>query len=86
MTLSQHVCLGTQKTIPTTTIQDLDPRPCTDNAHASVLPLEMTAISEPDENPTRTLIWETLPFLIHIKRRTNERSFPSFTLGGLFLL
>ena len=46
-----------QKIISVTSVQDLNPRPCADNAHASVLPLEMTAISEPDENPTRTLIW-----------------------------
>ena len=65
----------TQKTIPTTSVQDLDPRPCTDNVHAPVLPLEMTSI-EPGENPTRTLTWKPLTFLSHIKRRTNDDRFP----------
>jgi len=48
-----------QQTIQDTSVQDLDPRPCADNSHASVLPHEMTPI-EPGENPTRTLTWKSL--------------------------
>ncbi len=43
-----------KKTIPDTSIQDLDPRPPVDNVHVSVFPHEMTTIT-PGENPTRTL-------------------------------
>ena len=43
-----------QKIIPTTSIQDLTPRPCDDNTHAPVLPFEMTTIEHGDnEIPTR---------------------------------
>ena len=65
----------TQKTIPTTSVHDLDQRPCADNAHVSILPHEMTAI-EPVENPTRTLTWKSLDFRNHIKSRTNDDRFP----------
>ena len=34
----QQLAFQAQKTIPAASIQDLDPRPCADNAHASVLP------------------------------------------------
>jgi hypothetical protein len=58
-------------------VQDLDPRPCTDNDPVSILPHEMTVI-EPGENPnpTRTLTWKSLDFLRHIKCRTNDDRFP----------
>ena len=71
----QQLALHAQKTIPATSTQDLDTRPCADNAHASVLPHEMGAI-EPGENPTRMLNWKSLAFLGHIKRRTNDDRFP----------
>jgi hypothetical protein len=47
----QQSDFNTQRTIPATSVQDLDPRPCAHNAHASVLPHEMTVV-EPGENPT----------------------------------
>ena len=37
----QQLAFQAPKTIPATSIQDLDPRPCADNAHASVFPHEM---------------------------------------------
>ena len=48
--------------IRTTSVQDLNPRTCTDNAHESVLTHEMVTI-EPDENPSRTLTWKPLVFV-----------------------
>ncbi len=56
--------------------------------HVSVLPFEMYTL-ESDETPTRTLNWNPLVFLSHIKRRTNDDRFPlsiwevwfCFTLG-----
>ena len=71
----QQLTFHAQKTIPVTCMQDLDPRPCADNVHASVLPFEMTVI-EPGENLTRTLTWKHLSFLSHIKCRTNDDRFP----------
>jgi hypothetical protein len=50
----QQLALHTQQTIQDTSVQDLDPRPCADNAHESVLPHEMETI-ESGENPTRRL-------------------------------
>ncbi len=47
----QQSDFNSQKTIPDTSVQDLDPRPCAHNAHVSVLPHEMTTV-EPGENPT----------------------------------
>ncbi len=69
----------TQKIIPTTSVQDLNPRPCVDNVHASVLSFEMETI-EPDdvEIPTRKLTWKPLTFLSHIKRRAIDDRFPLF--------
>ena len=58
-----------------TSAQDLNPRPCADNAHKSVLVHEMMVI-EPGENPTRTLIWKPMDFLSHIKCRTNDDRLP----------
>jgi hypothetical protein len=71
----QQLAFHAQQTIQATSVQDLDPRPCADNAHTSVLPHEMVAI-EPGENPTRTLTWKSLAFLSHIKCRTNDDRFP----------
>ena len=51
----QQLAFNAQETIPATSIQDLEPRPCADNAHASVSPHEMAAI-EPGENPTVRLL------------------------------
>ncbi len=72
-----------QKTIPGTCVEDLDPRPCDENVHESVLSFEMTAI-EPDENLTRSLTRKPLGFLSHIKRRTNDDRFPLSLLVLLF--
>ena len=65
------------KIIPATSVQDLNPRPCGDNAHTSVLPFEMESIEPGDgEIPTRKLTWKPLGFLIHIIRRTTDDRFP----------
>ena len=70
----QQLVFHKQQCIKTTNIQDLDPRPCANNVHESVLTHEMTAI-EPIENPSWTLTWKPLDFLSHIKRRTNGDRF-----------
>jgi hypothetical protein len=57
----QQLVFHTQKIIPSVSIQDLDPPPCTDNDHVSVLPFEMTAIEPGDcEIPTLKLTWKPL--------------------------
>jgi hypothetical protein len=73
----QQLVFHTQKIIPATSVQDLNPRPCTDNVHASVLPVEMTAI-EPDDGEIPTRKWTSKPlgFLRHIKCRTMDDRFP----------
>jgi hypothetical protein len=72
----QQLALNVQKNIPATSIQDLNPRPCVDNTHASVLPFEMTAIEPGDgEIRTRKLTWKPLGWLSHIKRRTIDDLF-----------
>ena len=71
----QQLTFHTHKPIPFTIIQDLDPSPCVDNDHVSVLPFEMTVI-EPGENPTHTVTWKPLVFLSHIKCPTNDDGFP----------
>jgi hypothetical protein len=78
----------TQKNIKTTSTPDLDPLPSDNNDHASVLSFEMYTL-ESGETPTRTLNWNPLGFLSHIKSRTNDDRFPlslwevwfCFTLG-----
>ncbi len=50
----------------------------------SVLPHEMMTI-EPGENPTCTLTWKSLAYLIHIKSRTNDDLFPLPLMGDLVL-
>ncbi len=70
----QQLSFHKQQTIKTTRVQDLDPSPCTDNAHESVLSHEMSAI-EPSEISSRTLTWKPLVFLIHIKCRSNDDRF-----------
>ena len=72
---SNKLTFHTQQTIQGTSVQDLDPRPCTDNTHVSVLPHEMEAI-ESGENPTRTLTWKSLDFLSYIKSRPIDDRFP----------
>jgi hypothetical protein len=81
----QQLAFHAQQAILATSVQDLDPRPCADNAHVSVLPHEMAAM-EPGENPTRTLTWKSLAFLSHIKRRSNDDRFPLPLMGDLVLL
>ena len=54
--------------IKTTSTQDLDPLPLTNNDHPSVLPHEMFAL-EPGDPPSHTLTWKPLGFLSHIKSR-----------------
>ena len=44
----QQLGFHTQQTTQSTSVQDLDPRPCVDNAHESVLPHEMSAIEPGD--------------------------------------
>jgi hypothetical protein len=48
-----------KKISPLQVFKTLNPRPCADNAHASVLTFEMTVI-EPDDGeiPTRKLSWK----------------------------
>jgi hypothetical protein len=65
----QQLAFHKKQTIKATRVQDLDPRPCADNAHESVLAHEMAAI-EPSEIPSRTLAWTPLAYLSHIKRRS----------------
>jgi hypothetical protein len=65
----------TQQTIQATSTQDLDPLPLSNNDHVSVLSFEMYDL-EPGETPSRTLNWNPLGFLSHIKRRTNDDRFP----------
>jgi hypothetical protein len=87
----QQLALHTQQTSQATSTQDLDPLPLTNNDHTSVLLFEMYAL-EPGETPTRTLNWNPLEFLSHIKRCTNDDRFPPslwefwicFTLGVPF--
>jgi hypothetical protein len=84
----QQLVFHTQQTIKATSTQDLDPLPLANNDHTSVLPFEMYTI-EPGEPPTRTLNWNPLGFLSHIKWCTNDDRFPlslwevwfCFTLG-----
>ena len=71
----QQLSLHTEKIIKTTSTQDLDPRPLTNNDHPSVLPFEMHAL-DPGETPSRSLNWKPLGFLSYIKRRTIGDRFP----------
>ena len=70
----QQLAFHKRQTIKATRIQDLDPRPCADNAHESVLAHEMTSI-EPTEIPSRTLAWTPLTYLSHIKCRSHDDRF-----------
>ncbi len=67
----QQLAFHTQQTIKTTSTQDLDPLPLDNNYHSSVLSFEMYTL-ESGEPPSRTLNWNPLEFLSHIKRRTND--------------
>ena len=70
----QQLTFYTQQSIRATSVQDLDPRSCANNDHASVLAHEMEVI-EPGEIPSRTLTWKPLSFLNHINLRTNDNRF-----------
>ena len=72
----QQLDFHKQQSIKSTSVQDLDPRSCSDNVHESVLVHEMEVI-EPNENPSRTLTWKPLVYLSRIKRRTNDDRFSS---------
>jgi hypothetical protein len=74
----EQLAFHAQPSVQDTSAQDLNPRPCADNARKSVLVHEMMVI-EPGENATRTLIWKQLKpmdFLSHIKCRTNDDLLP----------
>ena len=58
----QQLAFHKQQIVKATSEQDLDPRPCANNDHASVLAYEMADI-EPGETPSRTFTWKTLGFL-----------------------
>jgi hypothetical protein len=73
--MMHQLTFHSQKTIPGTCVEDLDPRPCDENVHESVLSFEMTTI-EPRQNPTHTVTWKPLGFHSHIKSRTNDDRFP----------
>jgi hypothetical protein len=78
----QQLVFHAQQNIQSTSVQDLDPCPSTDNTHSSDLtPHEMTVI-EHGENSTRTLTWKLVVFLTHINCRTNDDRFP-LPLGRL---
>ena len=79
----QQLAFHDQQSIRATSVQDPDPRPCTNNTHESVLAHEMAAI-EPDENPSRTLTWKPLVFLNHIKCRPNDDRFSTSQLESFF--
>jgi hypothetical protein len=80
--MSKQLGFHSQKIIPATSIQDLNPRPCADNAHTSVLPFEIAVIEPGDgEIPTCKLTCKLtyklgpLGFLRHIKCRTIDDRF-----------
>ena len=81
----QQLAFHKRQTIKTTRVQDLDPRPCSDNDHESVLTHEMTTI-EPTEIPSRTLAWTPLAYLRHIKRRSYDDRFFDLSMGSSYLL
>ncbi len=70
----QQLAFHKRQTIKSTRVQDLDPRPCADNVHESVLAHEMTVI-ELSEILSRTLAWKPLAYLRHIKSRSNDDRF-----------
>ena len=72
----QLLAFRAQRSIPATSVQDLDHRPCSDNSHSSVLCHEMETF-DPGKNAICTLTWTSLDFLSHIKRRTIDNRFPS---------
>ena len=63
----QQLVFHKQQIVKDTSVQDLDQRPCANDDHTSVLAYEMTAI-EPGENSSKTLTWNPLVLLSHIKR------------------
>ena len=70
----QKLAFQERQTIKSTRVQDLDPSPCADNVHESVLTHEMVAI-EPTEIPSRTIAWTPLVYLSHIKCRSHDDRF-----------
>ncbi len=70
----QQLAFHKRQTIKDTRVQGLDPRPCSDNTHESVLAHEMATI-EPTEIPSRTIAWTPLAYLSHIKRRSHDDRF-----------
>jgi hypothetical protein len=73
--MQQQLAFHEPQTIKATSTQDLDPAPLAVNDHPSVLTHEMFALESGDP-PSRTLSWNPLGFLRHIKRRTNDDLFP----------
>ena len=67
----QQLTFHKQQIIKDTSVQNLDPSPCVNNVHMSVLTHEMEVI-EPGENPSRTLTWKPLVLLRHIKCRPSS--------------
>ena len=70
----QQLVFHKRQTIKATSVRDLDPRSCVDNAHESVLLHEMADI-EPTEIPSRTIACTPLTYLIHIKSRSHDDRF-----------
>jgi hypothetical protein len=67
----QQLTFHTQQNSKVTSTQDLNPLPLDNNDERSVLSFEMYGL-EPREPPSRTLNWNPLGFLSHIKRRIND--------------
>ena len=71
----EQLTLLTPLTIDVTKEQDLDPRPCSNIDHPSVLAHEMMAI-EPGEKPSRKLMWKPTVWIIHIMCRSHDDRLP----------
>ena len=76
----QQLAFHKQQTIKATRFQDLDPRPCANNAHESVLAHEMAAI-EPSEILARTLTLVTTPALFAPAQQCACNAFAYDTFG-----
>ena len=71
----QQLAFHTQQTIQTTSAQDLDPRPCTDNVHTTPSPRNDVLWTR-WKSYSCDYPWKPLVYLSHIKRRTNDDCFP----------
>ena len=71
----EQLTLLTPLTIDVTKEQDLDPRPCSNIDHPSVLAHEMMAI-EPGEKPSRKLTWKPTAWISHIMCRSHDDRLP----------